>query len=126
MLERSGFGTELAEYDGAAGDPDSMKRAMSNEFLHALAAVGSPSDVRDGVRGYLEAGATSPCVSPIARTDFDATLRAAAPTPEHPRFGWSGAGVQAIARRSRLGTQGGAVPGTANPEDLKPGAARMA
>ena len=79
MLERSGFGTELAEYDGAAGDPDSMKRAMSNEFLHALASVGSPSDVRDGVRGYLEAGATSPCVSPIARTDFDATLRAAAP-----------------------------------------------
>ena len=79
MLERSGFGTELAEYDGAAGDPDSMKRAMSNEFLHALAAIGSPSDVRDGVRGYLEAGATSPCVSPIARTDFDATLRAAAP-----------------------------------------------
>jgi hypothetical protein len=56
-----------------------MKRAMSNEFLHALAAVGSPSDVRDGVRGYLEAGARSPCVSPIARTDFDATLRAAAP-----------------------------------------------
>ena len=41
-----------------------MKRAMSNEFLHALAAVGSPSDVRDGVRGYLEAGATSPCVEP--------------------------------------------------------------
>jgi len=35
--------------------------------------------VRDGVRRYLEAGATSPCVGPIPRTDFEATLRAAAP-----------------------------------------------
>src|SRR5262249_10563858 len=74
MLERSGFGTELAEYDAAAGDVDAMKRAMSDEFLHALTAIGSPSEIRDGVRRYLEAGAGSPCVSPIARTDFDATL----------------------------------------------------
>jgi len=79
MLERSGFGTELAEFDGAAGDVDSMKRAISDDFLGVLTAMGTPSDVRDGVRRYLEAGATSPCVSPVARTDFDATLRAAAP-----------------------------------------------
>ena len=79
MLERSGFSTELAEYDGAAGDLDSMKRAISEEFLAELAAVGSPSEVRDGVRRYLEAGATSPCVGPIPRTDVEATLRAAAP-----------------------------------------------
>ena len=79
MLERSGFGADLAEYDGAAGDVDAMKRAISDEFLEGLAAVGAPSDVRDGVRRYLEAGATSPCVGPIARTDFEATLRAAAP-----------------------------------------------
>jgi len=79
MLERSGFATELAEYDGAAGDLDSMKRAISDEFLAELAAVGSPSEVHDGVRRYLDAGATSPCVGPIPRTDFAATLRAAVP-----------------------------------------------
>jgi alkanesulfonate monooxygenase SsuD/methylene tetrahydromethanopterin reductase-like flavin-dependent oxidoreductase (luciferase family) len=79
MLERSGFGTELAEYDGAAGDVDAMKRAISDEFLGALAAVGTPSEVRDGVQRYLDAGATSPCVGPIPRTDVEATLRAAAP-----------------------------------------------
>jgi alkanesulfonate monooxygenase SsuD/methylene tetrahydromethanopterin reductase-like flavin-dependent oxidoreductase (luciferase family) len=79
MLERSGFATELAEYDGAAGDLDAMKRAISDEFLGELTAVGSPSEVRDGVRRYLEAGATSPCMGPIPRMDFDATLRAAAP-----------------------------------------------
>jgi alkanesulfonate monooxygenase SsuD/methylene tetrahydromethanopterin reductase-like flavin-dependent oxidoreductase (luciferase family) len=79
MLERSGFATELAEYDGAAGDLDAMKRAISDEFLGELTAVGSPSEVRDGVRRYLEAGATSPCMGPIPRMDFEATLRAAAP-----------------------------------------------
>jgi alkanesulfonate monooxygenase SsuD/methylene tetrahydromethanopterin reductase-like flavin-dependent oxidoreductase (luciferase family) len=79
MLERSGFGNDLAEYDGAAGDVDSMKRAMSDEFLDGLAAVGSPSDVRAGIGRYQEAGVTSPCVGPIPRTDFGATLRAAAP-----------------------------------------------
>jgi alkanesulfonate monooxygenase SsuD/methylene tetrahydromethanopterin reductase-like flavin-dependent oxidoreductase (luciferase family) len=79
MLERSGFGTDLAEYDAAAGDVDAMKRAISDEFLAGLTAVGGPGDVREGVGRYLEAGATSPCVSPIPRTDFDATLHAAAP-----------------------------------------------
>jgi alkanesulfonate monooxygenase SsuD/methylene tetrahydromethanopterin reductase-like flavin-dependent oxidoreductase (luciferase family) len=79
MLERSGFGTELAEFDGAAGDIDAMKRAISDEFLGGLAAVGTPSDVRAGVDRYLESGATSPCVGPIPKTDFEGTLRAAAP-----------------------------------------------
>src|SRR3954454_24528983 len=45
MLERSGFGTDLAEFDGAAGDLDAMKRAISDEFLGGLAAAGTPSDV---------------------------------------------------------------------------------
>jgi alkanesulfonate monooxygenase SsuD/methylene tetrahydromethanopterin reductase-like flavin-dependent oxidoreductase (luciferase family) len=80
MLERSGFGTDLAEYDGAAGDIDSMKRAISDDFLEGLTAAGTPTDVRAGLERYLEAGATSPCVGPIPRTDFEATLRAAAPS----------------------------------------------
>jgi alkanesulfonate monooxygenase SsuD/methylene tetrahydromethanopterin reductase-like flavin-dependent oxidoreductase (luciferase family) len=79
MLERSGFDTEIANFDGAAGDVDAMKLAISDEFLAELAAVGPPSKVRDGIKRYLEAGATSPCVGPIARMDFEGTLQAAAP-----------------------------------------------
>jgi alkanesulfonate monooxygenase SsuD/methylene tetrahydromethanopterin reductase-like flavin-dependent oxidoreductase (luciferase family) len=79
MLERSGFATDLAENDAAAGDFDAMKRAISDEFLAGLTAMGGPGDVRDGIRRYLEAGTTSPCVGPVPRTDFEATLRAAAP-----------------------------------------------
>jgi alkanesulfonate monooxygenase SsuD/methylene tetrahydromethanopterin reductase-like flavin-dependent oxidoreductase (luciferase family) len=79
MIERSGFGTDLAEFDAAAGDLDSMKRAISDEFLAVLGAVGAASDVADGVQRYLDSGTTSPCVGPIPRTDVEATLRAAAP-----------------------------------------------
>jgi len=78
MLERAGFADELAEFDAAAGDAEAMQRAISDEFLRSLTAVGSAEDVQDGARRYAAAGATSPCVGPIPRTDFEATLRAAA------------------------------------------------
>lgn len=83
MLERSGFGEDIAAYDEAAarGDGDGMQAAISRRFLEALTAVGDEAAVRAGVRRYLDAGAVSPCVGPIAGTDFDATLRAAAPGP---------------------------------------------
>ena len=32
-----------------------------------------------GIQRYLDAGATSPCIGPIAKTDFAATLHAGAP-----------------------------------------------
>jgi alkanesulfonate monooxygenase SsuD/methylene tetrahydromethanopterin reductase-like flavin-dependent oxidoreductase (luciferase family) len=79
MLERSGFGEEIAAFDAAAGDFDAMRAAISDRFLEVLAAIGDESAVRAGVERYMEAGATSPCVGPVPRTDFDATLRAAAP-----------------------------------------------
>lgn len=81
MLERSGFGDDIAAFDEAAGggDPEAMAAAISDRFLGALTAVGDADAVRAGVRRYLDAGAVSPCVGPIPRTDFDATLRAAAP-----------------------------------------------
>jgi hypothetical protein len=44
-----------------------------------LSAVGDEASVRAGIERYAEAGTTAPCIGPIARTDFDATLRAAAP-----------------------------------------------
>jgi alkanesulfonate monooxygenase SsuD/methylene tetrahydromethanopterin reductase-like flavin-dependent oxidoreductase (luciferase family) len=81
MLERSGFGDDIAAYDEAAGrgDAEAMQAAISDGFLEVLTAVGDEDAVRAGVARYREAGATSPCVGGISGTDFDATLRAAAP-----------------------------------------------
>ena len=77
MIERSGFGDDIAAYDGAGGDADAMQAAISEGFLRALTAVGDGTAVREGIERYRAAGVTSPCVGPIARTDYEATLRAA-------------------------------------------------
>src|SRR3954467_14851983 len=81
MLERSGYEDDIAAFDEAAGggDVEKMQAAISDRFLAALTAVGDEGGVREGVERYRSAGATSPCVGPIPRTDFEATLRAAAP-----------------------------------------------
>ena len=71
MIERSGFGDDLAAFD-AGGEP------ASDAFLDLLTAVGDEDAVRAGLQRYRDAGATSPCAGPIPRTDFTATLRAAA------------------------------------------------
>jgi alkanesulfonate monooxygenase SsuD/methylene tetrahydromethanopterin reductase-like flavin-dependent oxidoreductase (luciferase family) len=63
MIERSGFPTD-------AGAPD--------EFLDVLAAIGSPEEAAAGVERYREAGATSPCIGPVPKTDFDRSLEALA------------------------------------------------
>jgi probable F420-dependent oxidoreductase len=78
MIERSGFADEVAAYDAAAGDLERMQAAISDRFLAELAAVGDRDTVRAGIARYRAAGATSPGVGPISRTDFDATLEAAA------------------------------------------------
>ena len=79
MLERSGFAADIAGYDAAAGDPAAMGAAISDDFLRTLTAVGDEAAVRAGIQRYLDAGATSPCVGPIMRSDIAATLRAGAP-----------------------------------------------
>ena len=56
-----------------------MGAAISDGFLGALTAVGDEAAVRAGVDRYVDAGVTLPCVGPIPKTDFEATLRAAAP-----------------------------------------------
>jgi F420-dependent oxidoreductase-like protein len=81
MIERSGFASDISSFDTGmgAGDLDKARAGISNEFLEALTAIGSPDDVRAGVERYAAAGCISPCVGPVPRTDFTATLEAAAP-----------------------------------------------
>ena len=79
MLERSGYGQDIAAFDAARGDAEAMRAAISDGFLDALTAVGDEAAVRAGVDRYVDAGVTLPCVGPIPKTDFEATLRAAAP-----------------------------------------------
>jgi F420-dependent oxidoreductase-like protein len=76
MLERSGFGAEIEAFDAAAGDVEQMQAAISERFLEQLTAVGDEAAVSAGIGRYREAGASTPCVGPIPRTDFEATLRA--------------------------------------------------
>jgi F420-dependent oxidoreductase-like protein len=80
MIERSGFEADIAAFDDAAatGDPEAMGAAISDEFLGVLTAVGDEGAVVAGVKRYADSGATSPCVGPMPKTDFEATLRAAA------------------------------------------------
>jgi probable F420-dependent oxidoreductase len=80
MLERSGYDDEIAGFDRgmSEGGPDAAMAAISDRFLDALAAVGSAEEAAASVRRYAEAGASSPCVSAIPKTDFDATLEALA------------------------------------------------
>ncbi len=80
MLERSGFGAEIAGFDAgiAAGDVERAKGAMSEAMLDSLGGFGSADDVRAAVQRYLDAGATSPGVSPVPTADFEATLEAGA------------------------------------------------
>jgi alkanesulfonate monooxygenase SsuD/methylene tetrahydromethanopterin reductase-like flavin-dependent oxidoreductase (luciferase family) len=83
MIERSGFGAEIAAFDAGmqAGNVEQAKSGISDEFLERLTAIGSPAQVTEGVARYRDAGATSPCIGPVPRTDFTATLEAAASSP---------------------------------------------
>jgi alkanesulfonate monooxygenase SsuD/methylene tetrahydromethanopterin reductase-like flavin-dependent oxidoreductase (luciferase family) len=76
MIERTGFEADIAAYDAAAGDLAAMQAAISDGFLEELTAVGEDAQVRDGLERYRSAGASSPCLGPIPRTDFESTLRA--------------------------------------------------
>ena len=78
MLERSGFGDDIKGFDEgmSKGDAEAATAAISDRFLESLAAIGDPDTAAATVRHYLEAGATSPCLGAIPRTDFDRTLEA--------------------------------------------------
>ena len=61
MIERSGFEPDLEKAD---------------PFIDTLAAIGTADEANATIQRYFDAGATSPCVGPIAKTDFEETLRA--------------------------------------------------
>jgi F420-dependent oxidoreductase-like protein len=81
MIERSGFEQDVDAFDAGmrGGDIEKAKAAISDDFLNALTAIGSPEEVRAGVDRYAQAGTTSPCIGPVPSTDFETTLEAAAP-----------------------------------------------
>ena len=80
MLERSGFGDELAAFDEgmAAQNMDRAMSGLSDRLLDALAGIGSADDVGAAVERYRGVGVTSPCIGAIPGTDFDAALDAVA------------------------------------------------
>ncbi len=127
MLERSGFERDIEGFDRAMEEagPDAAIAAISDGFLATLAAVGSAEDAAATVRRYSEAGASSPCLGAIPKTDFDITLEAlagcsppssrSAPPPATPRPRAAAAARHAprpVPRRScaRLPRRGGRAP----------------
>ena len=82
MIERSGYGADIAAYDAAAGDLGEMQAAISDAFIEELTAVGDEDAVRAGIERYRRAGAGSPCIGPIPGTDFEATLAAGVATAQ--------------------------------------------
>ncbi len=77
MIERSGFGADIEAFDRAGGDLEAMQAAISERFIEELTAIGEEEAVRAGMQRYRDAGASSPCVGPIGKSDVEATLRAA-------------------------------------------------
>jgi F420-dependent oxidoreductase-like protein len=80
MLERSGFGEDLGAFDEGmqAGDTERAKAGLSDGLLESLAGLGSADDVRGAVERYRQAGATSPSIGGLPKSDFDGALRAVA------------------------------------------------
>jgi alkanesulfonate monooxygenase SsuD/methylene tetrahydromethanopterin reductase-like flavin-dependent oxidoreductase (luciferase family) len=78
MLERSGYDQDVRAFDEGmgSGGAEAATAAIGDRFLDDLAAIGSPDEAAATVRRYHEAGASSPAIGGVARTDFDATLEA--------------------------------------------------
>src|SRR3954449_1769547 len=77
MLERSGFGDDLAAFDGGiqAGDVERAKAGLSDGLLESLAGIGSAAEVRAAVERYRDAGATWPSIGALPGGDFDGAMR---------------------------------------------------
>jgi F420-dependent oxidoreductase-like protein len=80
MIERSGFEDDIAAFDAelAKGDNAAAVAAISDRYLEQLAAIGGATEAAASVERYQAAGANSPCIGAVPRTDFDITLKALA------------------------------------------------
>ena len=78
MIERAGFAEDIAAFDERMreGDAKAASAQISDAYLETLAAIGTPEEANASIQRYFDAGATSPGVGPIPRTDFSETLRA--------------------------------------------------
>ena len=89
MIERSGFGEDIAAFDAGmqAGDVERAKAAISDRFLDDAdrdrLARGGPRR-RRALRARR--ARPRPASAPVPRTDFEATLEAAAPRPLNCRL----------------------------------------
>jgi alkanesulfonate monooxygenase SsuD/methylene tetrahydromethanopterin reductase-like flavin-dependent oxidoreductase (luciferase family) len=81
MFSAAGFATDVSAYDVAAPDVEAQKRAISQDFIEHLCAIGDEDTVRRGIERYRDAGATNPVLTAIHGTEFEPTLRAAAASP---------------------------------------------
>jgi alkanesulfonate monooxygenase SsuD/methylene tetrahydromethanopterin reductase-like flavin-dependent oxidoreductase (luciferase family) len=80
MLERSGFGDDLAAFDEgmAAGDTKVAMAGLSDDLVASLTGIGDADAARAKVTEYQSAGAISPCIGGIPSAGFDAALDAIA------------------------------------------------
>jgi alkanesulfonate monooxygenase SsuD/methylene tetrahydromethanopterin reductase-like flavin-dependent oxidoreductase (luciferase family) len=80
MLEASGFGEDLAAFDGGmgAGEPERAMAGLSDGLLDSLAGIGDADAVRVKVREYQGAGVTSACIGGIPGAGFDEAIDAVA------------------------------------------------
>ena len=78
MIERAGFGEDIAAFDAKMkdGDAEGASAQISDGYLGTLTAIGTADEANASIQRYFDAGATSPGVGPIPRTDFEATLKA--------------------------------------------------
>jgi alkanesulfonate monooxygenase SsuD/methylene tetrahydromethanopterin reductase-like flavin-dependent oxidoreductase (luciferase family) len=79
MFDAAGYTDDLRAYDRASGDHDRQEKAISEELVAALCAIGDTTQVRAAIDRYREAGATNPILTGIRGTDFAASLHAASP-----------------------------------------------
>jgi alkanesulfonate monooxygenase SsuD/methylene tetrahydromethanopterin reductase-like flavin-dependent oxidoreductase (luciferase family) len=78
MFQAAGFAADIAAYDAATGDVEAQMRAISEDFIDQLSAIGDGDAVRRGVARYIEAGVTNPVLAAVLGSDYDATLQAVA------------------------------------------------
>jgi alkanesulfonate monooxygenase SsuD/methylene tetrahydromethanopterin reductase-like flavin-dependent oxidoreductase (luciferase family) len=80
MFTAAGYGSDVAAYDAAAPDPEAQRRAITEDFIENLCAIGADDGVRAGIQRFRDAGATNPIITAVWGTDFTATMHAAATT----------------------------------------------